>query len=92
MLDRAAYEFINHPRAASVKYGQLRVSSIYDWFKEDFGGNDAGVIAHLNQYADTKLQASLAGKKRIGQYHYDWAINAPIARDYGAGRVGQRGS
>ena len=92
MLDRAAREFINHPRGVSVSYGELRVSGIYDWFEEDFGGDDAGVIAHLKQYADTKLQASLAGKKRIGQYHYDWTINDPKARDYGAGRVGYRGS
>jgi len=64
----------------------LRVSRIYDWFEEDFGGNDPGVIAHLNQYADSKLQASLAGRKRIGQYHYDWTINDPKAREYGAER------
>ena len=92
MLDRAAREFINHPRGVSVSAGELKVSRIYDWFEEDFGGNDASVIAHLNQYADTKLQASLAGKKRIGQYQHDWTINDPKTREYGTGRVGQRGS
>ena len=92
MLDQAAREFINHPRAVSVNYGELRVSRIYDWFEQDFGGNDAGVIAHLNQYADANLQDSLNGRNRIGQYHFDWTINDPKSREYGAGRVGQRGS
>ena len=92
MLDQAAREFINHARAVSVNYGELRVSRIYDWFVQDFGGNDAGVISHLNQYAGTKLQDSLNGRKRIGQYHFDWTINDPKSREYGAGRVGQRGS
>lgn len=92
MLDQAAREFINHPRAVSINYSELRVSGIYDWFEQDFGGNAAGVISHLNQYADTKLQDSLNGRKRIGQYHFDWTINDPKSREYGAGRVGQRGS
>ncbi|MCH6566363.1 MAG: hypothetical protein IH811_10900 [Proteobacteria bacterium] len=86
MPARGTREFINHPRAVSVSYRELRVSRIYDWFEEDFGGNDAGVIAHLNQYADAKLKDSLAGRKRIGQYHYDWTINDPKAREYGAER------
>lgn len=92
MLDQAAREFINHPRAVSINYSELRVSRIYDWFEEDFGGNAAAVIAHLNQYADATLQGSLKGRKRIGQYHFDWTINDPKSREYGAGRVGQRGS
>ncbi len=92
VLDQAAREFINHPRAVSISYSELRVSSLYDWFEQDFGGNAAGVIAHLNQYADAKLQSSLRGRKRIGQYHFDWTINDPKSREYGAGRVGHRGS
>ncbi len=92
MLDQAAREFINHPRAVSISYSELRVSSLYDWFEQDFGGNAAGVIAHLNLYAGAKLRSSLRGQKRIGQYHFDWTINDPKSREYGAGRVGQRGS
>ena len=92
MLDQAAREFINHPRAVSISYSELRFSSLYDWFEQDFGSNAAGVVAHLNQYADAKLQSSLRGRKRIGQYHFDWTINDPKSREYGAGRVGQRGS
>jgi hypothetical protein len=51
-LDEAARAFVNHPRGVSVlPDGRLRVSSIYHWFKDDFGGEDAGVIAHLRRHA-----------------------------------------
>ena len=39
-LDEAAADFVNHPRGVSVLAdGRLKVSSIYAWFREDFGGS-----------------------------------------------------
>jgi hypothetical protein len=76
-LDRAARAYVNHPRGASFRSdGTLSVSSVYVWFKEDFGGSDAGVIAHLRRYADPPLAQRLARATRIGGHAYDWAINA----------------
>ena len=92
MLDHAAREFINHPRAASVRYGLLRVSSIYDWYQADFGGSEAAVIAHLRKYADKRLIDLLKDKTKIDDFHYDWTLNSPTADEHGAGRVGRRGS
>jgi len=92
MLDDAAREFINHARAASVRYGLLRVSSIYDWYQVDFGGSEAAVIAHLRQYANKRLLDSLENRSKIDDFHYDWTLNSPTADEHGAGRVGRRGS
>jgi hypothetical protein len=92
MFDQAAREFINHPRAASVNYGLLRVSSLYDWYQVDFGASEAGVIAHLRQYGNSKLLGSLEGRNSIDNYHYDWTLNSPDAEEHGAGRVGRKGS
>lgn len=75
LLDAAARAYVNHPRGASVENGKLIVSSIYEWFKDDFGGDDTGVIAHLKKYADPKLAAQLAGIRRISDDRYDWALN-----------------
>ena len=75
-LDRAAREYINHPRGASVNDGKLRVSSIYAWFVADFGGDDAGVIAHLKQYATPELARALATISEIDGDDYDWSINS----------------
>ncbi len=75
LMNRAARDFINHERGASVVNGDLTVSSIYDWFVDDFGGNDAGVIKHLNQYAGPQLRNSLSSVTRIDDDDYDWNLN-----------------
>lgn len=79
-LNAAARTYINHPRGATVRDGNLIVSSIYTWFQEDFGGDAAGVIAHLRQYAEPELDEKLAGVSSIYDDRYDWAINAPASR------------
>jgi len=53
----------------------LRISSIYTWFREDFGGNEAGVIAHLRKFAAPPLSQRLAGRISIAEDAYDWALN-----------------
>ena len=82
-LDQAARAYINHPRGARVEDGRLIASSIYDWFEDDFGGDDAGVIAHLKQYAEGDLATSLAQIQNISEHDYDWALNATeLPADY----------
>jgi hypothetical protein len=85
LLEAAARAFVNHPRGARVEEGRvedgrrLAVSSIYVWFRDDFGdGTDAAVIAHLVRYAAPELKARLAPFARIDGHGYDWAINAPL--------------
>jgi hypothetical protein len=75
-LDAAARAFVNHPRGARVSAdGTLRVSSIYKWYKEDFGGTDAGVIDHLRRYAGPDLSAKLQAGVRGFDDEYDWSLN-----------------
>ena len=75
MLDAAAVDFVNHPRGAEVRDGKLYVSSIYDWFAEDFGDDDAAIVAHLKQYAKGKLQEQLQPINSIADDDYDWSLN-----------------
>lgn len=74
-LEAGARAYVNHPRGSRVENGRLVVSSIYEWFQEDFGGNDAGVISHLRQYANDELAAALDQVSKISDDHYDWALN-----------------
>jgi hypothetical protein len=75
MLVAAARTYINHSRGAAVRHGRLEVSSIYRWYREDFGGSEAGVIAHLRRYAAPALAAQLAAVSAIDRYRYDWSLN-----------------
>ena len=74
-LETAARAYINHPRGVRVTGDGLVASRIYDWFKEDFGGSDAGVIAHLLEYADPDLESRIRAQQSIHAYEYDWSLN-----------------
>lgn len=39
LLTERAIAYVNDPRGASFRNARLRVSSIYDWFRDDFGGS-----------------------------------------------------
>ena len=75
MLTAAARGYVNDPRGVRVDDGQASASSIYDWFQADFGGSEAGVLAHLRRYADDDLTARLEGISSISRYRYDWSLN-----------------
>jgi hypothetical protein len=74
-LDAAARDYVNDPRGVAVTDGELIVSSIYEWFKADFGGDDRGVIEHLQRYAAPALAASLERFPAIDDDRYDWRLN-----------------
>lgn len=74
-LNAAARAFVNHPRGVAITADGIKVSSIYNWFKVDFGGNDAGVIAHLKTHATGALATKLATTTTIAGDSYDWSLN-----------------
>ena len=77
MLQAGAQDYVNHPRGATVRDrdGRLLTSSIYTWFREDFGGSDTGVIRHLRGHAQPALAERLSGVTRIADHAYDWSLN-----------------
>jgi hypothetical protein len=75
LLEEAARAYVNHPRGARFEGRTLHVSSIYVWFRADFGGSDAGVLRHLRQYATGALAARLADYAGGLTDSYDWSLN-----------------
>lgn len=74
-LEAAAKAYVNHPRGVSITAEGIVVSSIYHWFKEDFGNSDAGVLAHLRKYASPELAAKLKSGNALASHRYDWSLN-----------------
>lgn len=75
LLEKSAREFINHPRGVAITNGRLKVSSIYVWFDEDFGGSAEGLMEHWQEYATDSLADAL-GKYNGGLAHdFDWRLN-----------------
>ena len=74
-LDAGARAYVNHPRGIKVVGGKVVASGIYKWFIKDFGGTEAGVLAHVRKYAAPQLADRLKGKSSVSEYAYDWSLN-----------------
>ncbi|MCG6352179.1 DUF547 domain-containing protein [Vibrio fluvialis] len=69
LLEQAAREFINSTKGAHKEGNQWVISSIYDWFSEDFGSQQA-LIQHLATY-----HSELADYHGKFKYEYNWQLN-----------------
>ena len=76
LLEQGAHDYINHPRGANVQDDSLILSKIYDWYQADFGGNEDGVLLHLQQYSTKEWLKSLQTEELEIEYQYDWRLNA----------------
>ena len=74
-LDKGAREYVNHPRGTFFRGERLVLSSIYDWFREDFDGSEEGVLRHLRRYAAAELNERLENYSGRISYEYDWSLN-----------------
>jgi hypothetical protein len=74
-LEDAARDFVNHPRGVAIENGRLIVSSLYAWYRDDFGDGAPSVLAHLRRYAGPTLDEALARFTGIDDHRYDWALN-----------------
>ena len=77
-LNQAAQTFINHPRAVDLQADKLTLSSIYNWFAEDFGEDQNALLNHLSQYAKPELQQALMKFNGDINYQYNWQLNQPL--------------
>ena len=74
LLDRAASEYVNHPRGVSISNGGLTLSSIYDWFSDDFGGQQ-GALEHIVSFTDPATASQLSNYAGRIRYDYYWSLN-----------------
>jgi len=74
-FDAAARAFVNSPRGVQIDGNRAGVSSIYTWFRDDFGGSQDGVLVHLRNFADDDLRAELERASRVRDQGFDWTLN-----------------
>jgi len=75
-LDEAARGHVNDPRGGTFDDGSFFVSSLYDWYADDFGANETEILAHMMRYAKPDKAARIRDYGRIDGYFYDWDLNA----------------
>jgi hypothetical protein len=74
MLEAGARAYVNSPRGFARVGGKLVASSIYAWYRSDWG-SDAEVLAHARRYATGETASLLRTARRIDGHRYDWSLN-----------------
>ncbi len=74
-LSEAAMAYVNDRRCIRIEANQLGLSSLYRWYRDDFGATDRDVINHLMAYAAPNLAMKLQGFDRITDDGFDWRLN-----------------
>ncbi len=72
VLNKAAETFINSPKGVTIQGNELVLSSIFDWYAEDFGETEKQVLMHIDQY---RKKDPVAGWQGSIDYKYDWNLN-----------------
>lgn len=80
LLNRGAKDFIQSQRGASFDGKALVLSSIFDWYQEDFGSNRDNVVAFISRYSDSMVRKKLQEFKGGMQFQYDWKLNDAATR------------
>ncbi|MCB1827266.1 MAG: DUF547 domain-containing protein [Coxiellaceae bacterium] len=75
LLNMATRQYVNSPRGTDIQNGQLILSTMYIWYKSDFGGNDDDIIDWLEIYANPVLQNRLKFIRKISKTQYNWGLN-----------------
>lgn len=77
-LDDAARKFINAEKGVSLQGDSIQLSSIYDWYAEDFV-DEAALFDHLFHYMEQKkaekVKETLNKDASTIHYGYDWSLN-----------------
>jgi hypothetical protein len=69
-LSRLMIDFINDASKNKLSKNKIEISSIFDWFKDDFTKNSS-IIAYINSYAETQISPDA----KISYLTYDWTLN-----------------
>lgn len=75
-LTRNATDFFSRKQNFQVNGNRVAVSSILDWFGEDFGNSTSAVQKRIAKYVPKRHQPLLeSGRGRISYLDYDWNLN-----------------
>ncbi len=70
-LTRLMNDFVNDPSKNKLSKKKVQISSIFDWFKEDFTKNNS-VIDYLNTFSKIEINSNA----KINYLKYDWSLNS----------------
>ena len=76
LLDQGCKDYVNHPRGVRFTDDELMLSSIYDWYAQDFG-DQKQLLGDLASCAEPELATQLNAWDGKIDYEYDCGLNKP---------------
>ena len=76
LLSKGAQEFVSHSRGVRFKDKSLVLSSIFDWYGNDFGDTKKQQLEKLAEYAPSDTAEKLRNYQGAINYQYDWNLNS----------------
>lgn len=77
LLNSGAHDYVNHHRGVRFERKRLIVSSIFHWYRVDFGDSDPALLDHLSQHAAPELAKRLQTYRGEIDHGYRWELNKP---------------
>ncbi len=75
-MEEAANAYVNHSRGVAFdEDGELILSKIYAWYREDYGEGKEGVLSHIKKYLPADTAALVRERGKVDSYAYDWDLN-----------------
>lgn len=78
-LNIGAKRFIAQSKGIEIRNNELVLSSIYNWFIADFGGDIDEVLNHISLFAEPALAEKIKSRSQNVKFDYNWKLNAPDA-------------
>ncbi|MEO0952380.1 MAG: DUF547 domain-containing protein [Pseudomonadota bacterium] len=75
-LRLGARNYLASPRGVVREGDALLVSSLFQWYADDFGDSPEAVLDRLAEYADQDTAKRLRSHDGPLRYAYDWSLNA----------------
>ena len=69
-FEKSAKAFINNPKYNKLSAQSAKISKIFEWYANDFGGR-SNIINYLNKYSTTKIKSNTT----VEYLEYDWKLN-----------------
>ncbi|MEO6095873.1 MAG: DUF547 domain-containing protein [Fibrobacteria bacterium] len=74
-LDKGARDFLRSRRGAEFEGDVLHLSSLFEWYKGDFGKSDKELLESLARFATPEMGIRLKAYTGKINYRYDWNLN-----------------
>ena len=74
-LQGALEAYLAHPRGIAFEDGELKLSSLFDWYRGDFPPGRGALLAYLAAAAPEALRPKLRAYEGPIAFRYDWALN-----------------